>query len=192
MREGAWGNLKSTYPPVTLPAWPSSITGVNPGKLGISYFVKNNHDYDSNHFVSTDDMKAKAIWDYMGQADRKSIILNLPYLYPPRKINGIMVSYLNTRGGKDRISTYPPDLAKELFSVLGLDTFLEERVNFGQVSDFSRYTSASQKRLWLDRLVAFHRAAIDKLEQAVLYLMRNYEWDFFMVVFNSTMKKSHS
>lgn len=32
---GAWGVLESTVPPASLPAWPSMVTGQNPGKHGI-------------------------------------------------------------------------------------------------------------------------------------------------------------
>ena len=34
MEEGAWGVLDSTLPPVTIPAWVSMMTGMNPGRLG--------------------------------------------------------------------------------------------------------------------------------------------------------------
>ncbi|MDP6458218.1 MAG: alkaline phosphatase family protein, partial [Candidatus Bathyarchaeota archaeon] len=34
MEEGTWGNLDSTLPPVTIPAWVSMMTGMNPGRLG--------------------------------------------------------------------------------------------------------------------------------------------------------------
>ena len=33
MDEGAWGDLESTIPPITCPAWMSMVTSANPGRL---------------------------------------------------------------------------------------------------------------------------------------------------------------
>ena len=38
MKEGSWGNLESTIPALTPPAWASLVTGTNPGKHGIYHF----------------------------------------------------------------------------------------------------------------------------------------------------------
>ena len=39
MKNGVYGDLISTIPPVTSPAWPSFMTGKNPGKHGVFDFV---------------------------------------------------------------------------------------------------------------------------------------------------------
>lgn len=186
MSAGTWNHLTSTFPPMTIPAWPTSITGVNAGKLGVSSFIRNTHTYEPEWLISTEDIKAKSIWNYLEQAGKKSIIVNIPYLYPPQKIHGIMVSYFNTRGVSDSISAYPPEVAKELFDVLDIDSLIKNRRNFSYISFFSRYGNKSLKEFWLDQLVEFHRIAVEKLREGTLYLMSKYSWDFFMVVFNST------
>ncbi|MDN3512814.1 MAG: alkaline phosphatase family protein [Candidatus Brocadia sp.] len=186
MREGTWSHLTSTLPPMTFPAWPASITGVNPGKLGVSYFIKDLHNYDPSEFVTTADIKTKKIWHYLGEYGKKSIIINIPYLYPPEKINGIMACYFNSRGREDNVLTHPQELAKELSDVIDLDRLLKSRKDFAHISEFSKHTNRSQKEFWLDRLVNFHRTAIEYLKEATLYLMTHYDWDFVMVVFNSS------
>jgi len=40
MAEGVCGELKSTVPPNSAPAWVSFITGKNPGKHGVYHFFK--------------------------------------------------------------------------------------------------------------------------------------------------------
>jgi len=40
MAEGAHGPLESTLPPVTSPAWPSFVTGKNPGRHGVFDFIR--------------------------------------------------------------------------------------------------------------------------------------------------------
>ncbi len=47
MKNGTWGNLKSTIPPISLPAWPSFMTGMNPGKHSIfSFNERDKNSYD--------------------------------------------------------------------------------------------------------------------------------------------------
>ena len=38
MTEGVWGELESTFPPVTCPAWPSMLTGKSPDRMGLYCF----------------------------------------------------------------------------------------------------------------------------------------------------------
>ena len=40
--KGVWGKLKSTYPPMSPPAWISFMTGKNPGRTGIYHFWRRN------------------------------------------------------------------------------------------------------------------------------------------------------
>ena len=40
MEGGVHGNLMSTLPPVTSPAWPTFMTGCNPGKHGVFDFIQ--------------------------------------------------------------------------------------------------------------------------------------------------------
>ena len=51
--EGTYGTLKTTIPPITLPAIPSFMTGKNPGKHGITSFVRPKLDRDLRLFNST-------------------------------------------------------------------------------------------------------------------------------------------
>lgn len=37
-QEGYWGELMSTHPPVTVPAWSSMTSGLDPGELGFYGF----------------------------------------------------------------------------------------------------------------------------------------------------------
>ena len=40
MADGVQGDLESTLPPVTSPAWPTFMTGCNPGKHGVFDFIR--------------------------------------------------------------------------------------------------------------------------------------------------------
>jgi predicted AlkP superfamily phosphohydrolase/phosphomutase len=54
IKTGVSGTLKSTLPPVTIPAWVSMFTGKNPGKIGVFDLLKR-VDYHSEPNVSSFD-----------------------------------------------------------------------------------------------------------------------------------------
>ncbi len=95
---GVHGVLSSTFPPVTGPAWTALATGKNPGKTGVfdSLNYQKRGDRAPSLMSSADIRKAGAFWDYLSDAGYKVGIINYPFLYPPYRINGIMVSGLGS------------------------------------------------------------------------------------------------
>ena len=50
--EGTYGNLRSTIPSATIPAWPSFFTGCNPGKHGFyDFFKEGKNSYQNDAFL---------------------------------------------------------------------------------------------------------------------------------------------
>jgi predicted AlkP superfamily phosphohydrolase/phosphomutase len=169
-REGCTGRMTTTVPPVTAPAWTSFMTGKNPGKHGLYDFRKRTKGSYDLVPVSSADRDGRAVWDIVGQTDRRVIVVNVPMTYPPQPVNGLMITGMLTPRGRDNF-TYPPGLRKELEGRIGKYVIFPEEVYAkGQVGGF------------LDSL---YQAAARRLE-AVRYLMQEYPWDFFMVVFNET------
>jgi len=105
---GVWGDMKSCLPPVTSPNWKCYSTGKNPGKLGIFWWenidMKNKKIYSPRSRI----YKNKELWDYIGETGRRVGILNMPTTYPPKKVNGFMVS--GAPDALDENFTYPSDL----------------------------------------------------------------------------------
>lgn len=102
---GTSGVLESVIPPVTPPAWTSISTGCVPEKHGILDFYKiviENNEIKYNLYNSKS-KKVAEIWDFLPY---KSIICNVPLTYPPKKINGIMISGMYTPNIQSRF-TYP-------------------------------------------------------------------------------------
>lgn len=87
LKQGAHGTLLSTIPCRTSPALPTLYTGKNPGALGVFDFTMSD-----GTLVKSQDIEYKAIWDVLGEFGYKSCIVNLSTIYPPQKVNGIMVS----------------------------------------------------------------------------------------------------
>ncbi|MDR7512834.1 MAG: alkaline phosphatase family protein, partial [Armatimonadota bacterium] len=96
MAEGAWGILRSTTPPVTPIAWTSMVTGVRPGRHGILGFTRlREGTYDRVVFTSAD-RRRPAIWNLLDRAGLRSVVVDVPFTFPPEPINGVMVSGMGT------------------------------------------------------------------------------------------------
>lgn len=107
---GAWGTLTSTVPTYTPPAWTSAATGVNPGRHGIYGFIEG-HAQSSQELVHSGKIKAPTIWEIANAQGARAGIYNLPLTYPPRKLEGWMVSGMMTPGygEQQRGFVYPPE-----------------------------------------------------------------------------------
>ncbi len=116
-KEGVFGRLESCLPPVTFPNWKCYSTGKNPGKFGVFWFEKVDLKNRRISIPNSSSFKSKELWDYLGERDIKVGIINMPSTYPPKKVNGILIS-----GAPDAIeknSTYPSDLERLLSSEFG-------------------------------------------------------------------------
>ena len=111
MHNGVYGNLESSIPPVTFPAWKCYSTGKNPGKFGVYWWMNvdvNNKKYISNNSTS---FKSDEIWDYLGNIGINCCVTGMPTTYPPKKIKGCMVSELPIN---ELNYTYPSELGQKL------------------------------------------------------------------------------
>jgi len=113
MNNGVYGDLESTIPHITFPAWKSYSTGKNPGKLGVYWFLYPNFKEKSFLSNNSKDFKSYDYWDILGTEGIQCGILDMPGTYPPKEINGFMVSW---GAPKQENYTYPPKLAEEIES----------------------------------------------------------------------------
>jgi len=110
MKNGCFGDLESSIPAVTFPAWKCYSTGKNPGKLGVYWFLEPN--FKEKRFIihNSYSFKSLELWDYLSIFNITSCIIDMPTTYPPKKIKGVMIA--NSNLGK--AYTYPPSVEKEL------------------------------------------------------------------------------
>jgi predicted AlkP superfamily phosphohydrolase/phosphomutase len=113
---GASGILSSTIPALTPPAWAAFQTGMNPGKTGVFSFTMLDTAKRRMDFVSAT-LLAQTLWDLATQAGRKVVVLNVPLTYPPRQVNGCMVTGLMTPS-MDSDFTWPGELKTELLKAI--------------------------------------------------------------------------
>lgn len=176
IENGSYGNLNSTIPPLSAPAWTSAFTGVNPGKHNIfDFFTIRNDTYELRN-VTSNDRKIPAIWNILDTHGMTSGIFNIPMTYPPEAIDGFMVAGLGTPDINSNF-IYPSSLKEELKRYLhGLQFSIDVGTIMGGKED-----------AFLDELYK----VTDMQEKAVHYLYNKYQSDLFMVVFDELDRLQH-
>jgi len=155
----AFGSLASTIPDYTGPAWTTITTGVNPGRHGIFGFTDR-----AGRPVSDAVVGAARVWDYIGAAGGRSVVVNVPITYPPRPIAGVVVSGMPAPPGVS--FTSPSELAGRL-------------EDDGYVVDVAVQEEARETSATLGRLADMTRAR----GRALVELARRETWDLLAAVF---------
>ena len=173
IQEGVSGDLASTLPPVTSPAWPSFMTGMNPGKHGVFDFIRPNAgDFT---LVNATFIHAPTIWQIMSDAGLRVGAMNVPVTYPPQPINGFMIAgMLSPTGGE---ITCPPGLLSPYEAELGPY----------RVALRVQYKEGNEE--------TFLKDALDLIEtrgRYALRLMTDQPWDAFMVHFITLDNLQHA
>lgn len=171
---GSRGCLQSTIHPVTPMAWSSFATGANAGKHGIFDFSRRLGN--KIRLNTALDRKMPAIWTYLSQSGKSSIVLNVPFTYPTEQIRGIMIPGFDAPRVERKIF-HPSPIYDELTRQFG-DYRLDWTFPIGKKFDLEAYLSHL-------------RQTISHRTDTSLYLLRQYPWDFFMVVFSSTDHVQH-
>ncbi len=170
----AWGELRSTQPPFTAPAWASFMTGLNPGGHGVLSFER-----EGGGLVNGASVAAPRLWDWFSSAGRRVAVVNVPLTYPPSPVNGLMISGMLTPPGSTHF-TYPPQLAYALSDyVIDLDYLRQE-------DQFDLDHLPRQAQLLAD-ITQMTRGR----GEAALRLLRREPWDLFAVVFTGTDRLGH-
>ena len=174
MKDGYSGNLKSTMPPLTIPAVPSLITGKNAGKHGMYYFTKREKGKYTYTLVSAEDRRAEAVWSIVERHGGVGGSYNLPFTYPPEKIKGFIVSGDMGSPSFDK-GMYPESLRQGLLQ---------------EVDSYATFEKLKNRKLdmnYLDELDEIIRLSAYN----VIYLLRKYDPDFSVIWFDEVEKAQH-
>ena len=114
MSSGASGQLRTTHPPITVPAWTSMTSSMDPGQLGFYGFRnRKDHSYEAYQFATSGLVKVPRLWDLVGEAGKRSVVLGVPQTYPPKPFEGEMVTCFLTPNTDARY-THPASLKEEV------------------------------------------------------------------------------
>ncbi len=120
---GRHGKMRSSDPPITIPAWMVMATGKDAGRLGIYGFRhRNGYTYDKMWIANSLSVKEPAVWDLVGAAGGQSLLVSVPPSYPAKPIAGNMVGCFITPGA-DKEYTYPAGLKAEIEAEFGAYPF---------------------------------------------------------------------
>lgn len=175
IESGASGNLKSTIPPMTAPAWTSFMTGKNPGKHGIYHFIEYQHNTYDYRVISSKDVKSKTLWRILSDLGKQVCVMQVPITFPPEIVNGFIVSEGLTTPGQNSIFTHPKELKEEL----------QRDFDF-KLTSTEKYYDGNE-----EAFIADLNYVEDRKAQATIHLMKKYDWDFFMVVYTITDPMQH-
>jgi predicted AlkP superfamily phosphohydrolase/phosphomutase len=167
MREGIYGDLKSTIPPITVPAWTSMLSSKDPGQLGVYGFRnRKSYGYEELYFANASYIREKMVWDYLEEAGLTSILIGVPQTFPPKPLRGILIgSFLTPDKSADY--TYPAAVKEELDRIADGDYIIDVR------------SFRTDDKDWL--LDEIYRMTQRRFKVVRYYLERG-GWDFFMVV----------
>lgn len=175
MRRGAHGPLRSTVPPITLPAWASMVSGRDPGELGLYGFRKRVPGRYTLATADARDVCVPRVWDVLGDAGKRVAVLYVPPTSPPTPVRGQLVSCFLTPSA-DHPHTHPPELAARLEARFG-----------AHAPDVGELRAAEPERL-LDELYATARQHFSVARA----LWREERPDFLMMVEMGTDRLHHA
>jgi predicted AlkP superfamily phosphohydrolase/phosphomutase len=165
MKKGVYGRLRSSDPPITIPAWTVMASSRSPGVLGLYGFRhRRDNSYKDIWIASSRRVRAKRIWDYVAEAGGKSCLVGVPPSYPPFPVEGWLVGGFITPD-TNRNYTYPEGLAQEIKDVVG-----EYQVDV-------EFRIEDKKSLVKDLFEMTERHF-----EVIKHLMRTRDWSFFMFV----------
>jgi len=165
IKGGRFGAMRSSDPPITIPAWMVMTTGKDAGRLGLYGFRhRTGYAYDKMWIATAQSFKERAVWDIVGDAGGQSCLVSIPPSYPPRKVPGQLISCFITPDSEKEY-TYPPELKQEIEAAFG--PYLFDVV----------FRTGDR-----DQILKEIYEMTAKRFDVVAYLMRHKPWTLFMFV----------
>lgn len=184
MNTGAWGDLQSTIPPDTGPAWVSMMTGVNPGKHGIFFFQGDLHNnYRGGRTLGSQDIRFPPLWSILSKNKKEVVFVNVPFTYPPMEVNGVMISGMLVPPNAEVVS-FPSNIYSDIVKKIGryeIDDWDPKVVG----------ADLGNIHLYYNKIAEAVSRMTEERKKATLLLLKENRWDFAMVVFTSIDRLQH-
>jgi predicted AlkP superfamily phosphohydrolase/phosphomutase len=107
LSSAAHGTLLSIVPPVTTAAWTTMMTGCNPARHGVfdhRYYDAAAGRMKVNH---SGRIRVPTVWHQLADAGRSVVCLNVPGLYPPPRLKGLVVSGMDAPHLEGALRNHP-------------------------------------------------------------------------------------
>ena len=166
-QNGLSGDLISTVPPITPPAWTTMVTGRNPGEHGLLNFALREETSYRVQSLNASHRASKPIWTELSEAGKRVGVFNVPMTYPLQLVNGFMIAGLGAPS-PDAEVVWPLELRQEL----------DQQGLAGYQPDFPRAIVSEDCSAYLQELAEILEARVTLLK----HLWKREPWDFFMAV----------
>lgn len=173
VQEGVYGRLQSTIRPESSVAWSTFATGVNPGKHSVYGFVRHKPGTYDFYLADARHVAVPRFWDYLGDAGNKVALVNIPFTYPPKQVNGYLIGGMLTPGAHVTF-TYPDTLQTRLLQQFQNNYLFDAGDNIQDKAKLVEHVSAYTQQ---------------QLQTALLLLEET--WDCFTVVFTGPDRLQH-
>ena len=162
IQKSVYGRLRSSTPPITIPAWMVMFTGKSPGKLGLYGFRhRKGNSYTDIWISNPRNIKEPKVWDIISNTGSEICLFAIPPNYPPIRVNGYSVGCFLTPSSKSNY-TSPPELKAELEQVAG-----------AYIPDIN-YRSGDRKDI---KKQLFEM--LDNHMKMIIHLLKKKKWTFF-------------
>ena len=162
--------LESTHPPWTPCAWPSLLSGRNPGQHGVfDFFTREGSSYEKR-LVDRRDVRAPYLWEVADACGLTSAVVNFPLTHPASALDhgAIVPGYL----APEDATFHPPELRADFEAEYGrYRIYPQYDADSGAVAE---YTEVARCRRNMARL-----------------LDAKYDWDLLAVQFQVTDSVFH-
>lgn len=181
--ESAYGPLRSTLPPMTLPAWSSFLTGRTPGVHGIFDFCRRDPGTGRLRFVDARDRAVPTVPRILSDRGLRVGTFLFPTTWPPAPLSGGQIS-----GFDSPVATRVPPSACAPAS-------LHPRIRGwlgGRDLHYADFSELRKDAAWEGRAIAALLQGIeDKERVACRLLTEGAPYDFFGILFGESDTASH-
>lgn len=183
LARGTHGPLRSTFLPVTAIAWPSMLTGKNPGKHGIFDFRFRAPNSYTQLPSTTRRIRGNPLHEHLSRRNLRVGMVNVPMTYPPSDILGHIISGFTT-------PTNATDWAMPSSLSAQLDTagVPYPMPLLHKLMEMEKTRRAQHE---IERFIAGWDEFTTGQTDVVSHLLAHYQYDFFMVVFSATDHINH-
>lgn len=173
---GTWGPLRSTMPPITIPAWAAMTSGRDPGELGLHGFRTRVAGSRALRTTTAGDHQSETVFEVAARAGKRTAALYVPPSWPPRGVDGgVVLSCLLWPGPGARFAE-PEALEEEITTRFG-----------GHRPDVGREAESNPEAL----LDALHELVTHHFDVAE-HLLASRDPDLLMLVEMATDRLHHA